>query len=228
MRVANFFFPRVGAGWGWHRPFVPLLIGYFVVVSYETKIAAPAAYTTFLLSSLFPLYCFSPWITMSPHHDTLGIASLDDILKQYGANPDLLQLILVSKVQEDRRRAEEVRLRSKEIDFCIQKDTMKLPSIVHFDKSSTTTCPPADETPQSPPSHRSSSSTTTSSLGSPRSLPEQRPDPIFAPTKLPQLHHILEPQSTPRFVADRRLPTIPPAPPFGHNIPYPLVTRSST
>ncbi|KAG2237810.1 hypothetical protein INT48_002111 [Thamnidium elegans] len=44
---------------------------------------------------------------------------LDKIIHKYGENPDLLQLILSSKVEEDRRRAEEARLKQKELDYIV-------------------------------------------------------------------------------------------------------------
>ncbi|CDH57232.1 hypothetical protein RO3G_03909 [Lichtheimia corymbifera JMRC:FSU:9682] len=47
--------------------------------------------------------------------------SLNDILTKYTEKPDLLELILLSKVEEDRRRTEEIKLRSKQIDFMLQK-----------------------------------------------------------------------------------------------------------
>lgn len=47
--------------------------------------------------------------------------SLNDILTKYTEKPDLLELILLSKVEEDRRRTEEIKLRSKQIDYMLQK-----------------------------------------------------------------------------------------------------------
>ncbi|KAI9487509.1 MAG: hypothetical protein EXX96DRAFT_553533 [Benjaminiella poitrasii] len=45
---------------------------------------------------------------------------LQDVIQQYQSQPEILKLILTSKVEEDKRRAEEARLRAKEIDFYIQ------------------------------------------------------------------------------------------------------------
>lgn len=42
--------------------------------------------------------------------------SLDEMIRAYSHKPELLKLILLSKVEEDRRRTEEARLRSKEIE----------------------------------------------------------------------------------------------------------------
>jgi hypothetical protein len=47
--------------------------------------------------------------------------NLKKVIQNYAAHPELLELILSSKVQEDRRRAEEAKLRSKEIDYFIKK-----------------------------------------------------------------------------------------------------------
>ncbi|KAF7720522.1 hypothetical protein EC973_007838 [Apophysomyces ossiformis] len=52
--------------------------------------------------------------------------NLDKVVQQYGTRPELLELILSSKVEEDRRRAEEAKLRRKEIDYLLhqhQQDT---------------------------------------------------------------------------------------------------------
>ncbi|KAI8394086.1 uncharacterized protein BYT42DRAFT_488449, partial [Radiomyces spectabilis] len=46
--------------------------------------------------------------------------NLEALVEQYGSSPDLLQLILSSKVEEDKRRAEEAKLRSKEIDYMLK------------------------------------------------------------------------------------------------------------
>jgi len=46
---------------------------------------------------------------------------LQEIISQYQQHPDLLKLILASKVEEDKRRAEEAKLRAKEIDLLFQR-----------------------------------------------------------------------------------------------------------
>ncbi|KAG0169845.1 hypothetical protein DFQ28_011026 [Apophysomyces sp. BC1034] len=51
--------------------------------------------------------------------------NLDKVVQQYGARPELLELILSSKVEEDRRRAEEAKLRRKEIDYLLQQHQQK-------------------------------------------------------------------------------------------------------
>ncbi|KAI7904753.1 uncharacterized protein BX663DRAFT_484847 [Cokeromyces recurvatus] len=42
---------------------------------------------------------------------------LTEVINKYGSYPELLQLILSSKVEEDRRKTEEAKLRQKELDY---------------------------------------------------------------------------------------------------------------
>lgn len=44
---------------------------------------------------------------------------LDKIITKYGENSEILQLILISKVEEDRRRAEEAKLKQKKIEYLV-------------------------------------------------------------------------------------------------------------
>ncbi|KAI8877878.1 hypothetical protein K501DRAFT_288167 [Backusella circina FSU 941] len=46
---------------------------------------------------------------------------LQDIIQQYQSKPELLKLILTSKVEEDKRKAEEAKLRAKELDLYLQQ-----------------------------------------------------------------------------------------------------------
>ncbi|KAI8644153.1 hypothetical protein BD408DRAFT_131297 [Parasitella parasitica] len=50
---------------------------------------------------------------------------LNDVIHRYGDHPEVLGLILSSKVEEDRRKAEEARLRQKELEYLIlsKRDT---------------------------------------------------------------------------------------------------------
>ncbi|KAI9317217.1 hypothetical protein BX666DRAFT_1943532 [Dichotomocladium elegans] len=50
--------------------------------------------------------------------DNLAPEKLDlhDLVEQYRSQPDLLKLILASKVEQDKRKAEEAKLRAKELD----------------------------------------------------------------------------------------------------------------
>lgn len=54
--------------------------------------------------------------------------NLDKVVQQYGEQPELLELILSSKLEEDRRRAEEAKLRQKEIDYMLQQQQPLQPS----------------------------------------------------------------------------------------------------
>ncbi|CAO3635213.1 unnamed protein product [Cunninghamella echinulata] len=47
----------------------------------------------------------------------IAMCHLQDIIQQYQSQPELLKLILTSKVQEDRRYTEEAKLRSKTLDM---------------------------------------------------------------------------------------------------------------
>ncbi|CAO3652396.1 unnamed protein product [Cunninghamella blakesleeana] len=53
-----------------------------------------------------------------------AVFNLERILQQYASQPDLLELILSSKVEEDRRRAEEAKLKNKEIDYLLQQQKL--------------------------------------------------------------------------------------------------------
>ncbi|KAI7898290.1 uncharacterized protein BX663DRAFT_525329 [Cokeromyces recurvatus] len=51
-------------------------------------------------------------------------SELQDIIMSYQSQPDLLRLILLSKLEEDKRRAEEAKLRSKELDLLLTQQQM--------------------------------------------------------------------------------------------------------
>ncbi|KAI9252986.1 hypothetical protein BDA99DRAFT_540975 [Phascolomyces articulosus] len=57
--------------------------------------------------------------------------NLEKVVHQYGEQRDLLELILSSKVEEDRRRAEEAKLRQKEIDYLLQQHRYGSDSTMH-------------------------------------------------------------------------------------------------
>lgn len=44
--------------------------------------------------------------------------NISEIIKKYGENSEILQLILTSKLEEDRRRVEEAKLEQKKIEYC--------------------------------------------------------------------------------------------------------------
>ncbi|KAI8332964.1 hypothetical protein EDC96DRAFT_27116 [Choanephora cucurbitarum] len=49
--------------------------------------------------------------------DAPPLYDLQEVIQQYQSQPELLKLILTSKVEEDKRRAEEAKLRAKELDL---------------------------------------------------------------------------------------------------------------
>lgn len=57
----------------------------------------------------------------TPPSYTHSSFALQDVVHQFRDQPELLQLILQSKVEEDKRRAEEAKLRAKEIDLLLQQ-----------------------------------------------------------------------------------------------------------
>ncbi|CAO3668119.1 unnamed protein product [Umbelopsis ramanniana] len=61
----------------------------------------------------------TPYTTQQQHHSSSF--ALQDVVHQFRDKPELLQLILQSKVEEDKRRAEEAKLRAKEIDLYMQQ-----------------------------------------------------------------------------------------------------------
>jgi hypothetical protein len=63
----------------------------------------------------------APASLSSPNSGTAAATSFDlqDIIAQFGTQPELLKLIITSKVQEDKRKAEEVKLRVRQIDLLL-------------------------------------------------------------------------------------------------------------
>ncbi|CAB4389743.1 hypothetical protein RhiirA5_359983 [Rhizophagus irregularis] len=56
----------------------------------------------------------------SPNNTTTASSfDLQDIIAQFGGQPELLKIILTSKVEEDKRKAEEAKLRVKELDLML-------------------------------------------------------------------------------------------------------------
>ncbi|KAI8331856.1 hypothetical protein BC941DRAFT_517245 [Chlamydoabsidia padenii] len=55
----------------------------------------------------------------SPPPPPPPISNLQDLLDHYQHEPDLLKIILRTKVEEDRRKAEEARLLVKQLDYCM-------------------------------------------------------------------------------------------------------------
>ncbi|KAI8139462.1 hypothetical protein BJV82DRAFT_252621 [Fennellomyces sp. T-0311] len=70
-------------------------------------------------------YASTPaWPKSSPSSSPppVQIFDLQDVLAQYQTQPELLKLILSSKVEEDKRRTEEAKLRAKELDLYLKED----------------------------------------------------------------------------------------------------------
>jgi hypothetical protein len=57
----------------------------------------------------------------SKNNCNTSFLNLERVIQNYASQPELLELILASKVEEDKRRAEEAKLRRKEIDYMLQK-----------------------------------------------------------------------------------------------------------
>jgi hypothetical protein len=104
----------------------------------ETSLSLP---TTQEAMPAFTASYQSPISTAMPH-DTFSFPTsvnsaatsfdLQDVIHQFRTQPELLQLVLNSKVEEDRRRAEEAKLRGKEIDYYLQRkqhESSPMPSL---------------------------------------------------------------------------------------------------
>jgi hypothetical protein len=60
---------------------------------------------------------------------------LQDVIAQFGTQPELLKLILTSKVEEDKRRAEEAKLRTRELEIILMEREKQRKCIDHPDES---------------------------------------------------------------------------------------------
>lgn len=73
-----------------------------------------------------------PWqdvnVATTPAAVATGPVSCDlqDVLLYYRSQPELLRLILLSKVEEDKRRTEEAKLRAKELDLLLLQQQQQL------------------------------------------------------------------------------------------------------
>lgn len=77
--------------------------------------------------------------------ESSSFLNLEKVVQNYGSQPELLELILSSKVEEDRRRAEEAKLRRKEIDYMLQqKKATSLPPISPYERR--VSCSSSDST----------------------------------------------------------------------------------
>jgi hypothetical protein len=81
--------------------------------------------TTFIPPSSLPVahHHTGSFETAESTLETIAMAQassdLNEVIHSYQSRPDLLKLILRSKVEEDKRRTEEARLRAKEIDLLL-------------------------------------------------------------------------------------------------------------
>jgi hypothetical protein len=57
---------------------------------------------------------------MNTKYNETPLYDLQEVIQQYQTQPELLKLILTSKVEEDKRRAEEAKLRAKELDLYLK------------------------------------------------------------------------------------------------------------
>lgn len=115
--------------------------------------------------------------------------NLEKVVHQYGEQPELLELILSSKVEEDRRRAEEAKLRQKEIDYLLQQQQQQSQPQPPPQSSQNLGSPEktwkSAEWPPSPPRTSSHDATSSSSSSSSYSfLPR-----IHSPTLSSNHHH---------------------------------------
>ncbi|ORX55753.1 hypothetical protein DM01DRAFT_1304354 [Hesseltinella vesiculosa] len=67
--------------------------------------------------------------TSTPYKEDLAsppadapLYELQDVIHQFKSSPEILKLILTSKVEEDKRRAEEAKLRAKQLDYYMKRD----------------------------------------------------------------------------------------------------------
>ncbi|KAI8067589.1 hypothetical protein BC940DRAFT_301105 [Gongronella butleri] len=139
-------------------------------------------------------------------HAEAPMYELQDVIQQFKAHPDLLKLILTSKVEEDKRRAEEAKLRAKELDYYLKHDASPPPPahqpLFPLDDMRCATLPPISSrrkmplspraskerhNPYAPPSPSmentpSTSSSSTSTLMPTASSPLLAPAPAAAPS----------------------------------------------
>lgn len=62
---------------------------------------------------------------------------LQDVIYYYQSQPELLRLILLSKVEEDKRKAEEAKLRAKELDMFLLQQQPNTPDNSMYTSTST-------------------------------------------------------------------------------------------
>lgn len=186
--------------YGFHTPPAP----HF----WATNINDPSFPIFSLSSSFYFLSLLQPMLPLpKKHHQRLQQSaspssfSLESVMRQYASQPDLLELILSSKVEEDRRRTEEAKLKRKELDYAL---------ISHQEESYRPE--PPTLTPSSSPSLSSTSSTCPPS-------PPMTLQPDLSPWSYPQNHY--QPRQTiewsssvilPPLISDLSKPSFHPTP----------------
>ncbi|KAI8886429.1 hypothetical protein K501DRAFT_321888 [Backusella circina FSU 941] len=81
-------------------------------------------------------------LPLNPNSSSSG--DLQEIICSYQSQPDLLKLILMSKLEEDKRRAEEAKLRAKELDLLLlqQQQQQSNTDYLSFNTSLMSSSPP--------------------------------------------------------------------------------------
>ncbi|KAK4513158.1 uncharacterized protein ATC70_012953 [Mucor velutinosus] len=94
---------------------------------------------------------------------------LQDVIIYYQSQPELLRLILLSKVEEDKRRAEEAKLRAKELDLFLLQQQQQMngtPQTPDASFTTTSSTPPALMSSSSNMMNSSSTTTATTTAAS--------------------------------------------------------------
>ncbi|KAI9283396.1 hypothetical protein BY458DRAFT_496393 [Sporodiniella umbellata] len=114
-----------------------------------------------------------------------ALCDLREIVLCYQSQPELLKLILMSKVEEDKRRTEEARLKAKELDIVLhrtqelaQTTTYPFQAAVRLDKRPSV----MDILMEEDDSYRRDSALGSSFDGSSAHSTDELEDPLFSPT----------------------------------------------
>lgn len=91
------------------------------LLKYASLSSAPRSATKAAVKAPPPSMMYASSSSQKLHQET----DLQSVVSKYHANPELLKLILASKVEEDKRRTEEARLKAKEIDLYFQQQQEK-------------------------------------------------------------------------------------------------------
>lgn len=91
------------------------------LLKYSSTTSVPRLTTKIAVKAVSPSMMHTSNSSQKSHHET----DLQSVVSKYHANPELLKLILASKVEEDKRRTEEAKLKAKEIDLYFQQQQEK-------------------------------------------------------------------------------------------------------